>query len=164
MKRSAPFAPAARPGTTGATRISLAVALAAALLAGCSDRDPVTTTPVFHVGTPTNRSSVESWELNREPFYTQPGVNPGQIVAPPAPRPSERGFELYDPIASTVFQALNDAHIDTKYLTATAQNGVVVLSGSADNVRQLKKALAVAKGVHGVRRVDNEMTAASGGS
>lgn len=141
------------------TRNLGAAAILAILAAGCSPRDPVTRTPVYHDGTPTNRSSVQSWEINREPFYTQPGVNGGTPVTAPMPHASERGFEPYDPLASRVYQAIAQSRIDVKYITVTAKNGVVVLDGSLDTGDDVRKALEIASHIPGVTHVRNELTA-----
>jgi hypothetical protein len=132
--------------------------IAAVCLTGCSSQDPVTRTPYYHVGTPTNRSSVNSWELNREPYYTQPGVNAGTQVAPAARTASERGFEPYDPLAERVYSAMGTAGVHVKYISAAAKDGTVVLMGSADNHAQLVKALDVAGHVPGVKQVRNQLT------
>ena len=134
--------------------------LAAVLMGGCSSQDPVTRTPYYHVGTPTNRSSVQSWELNREPFYTQPGVNAGTQVAAPVQRGSQRGFEPYDPLAEQVYAAIGQSGVHAKYISATAKNGTVVLIGSVDTHAELLKAVDVAGHVPGVKLVRNQMTVA----
>ena len=93
-------------------------ALAAALttlIAGCSARDPVTQTPVYHIGTPTNRSSVNSWELDTAPINTQPGVYHGK-PAPLKAIASQRGFEPDDPTAQAVLRALTtEGQVSTQY-------------------------------------------------
>jgi hypothetical protein len=138
-----------------------AIAIAAmACLTGCSDQAPVTRTPDYHVGTPTNRSSVMSWELNHEPFYTQPGVNSGQQVPTPPTTASQRGFEPYDSVAGRVYTAIAAARINAKYISATAKNGNVVLIGSVDTEDQLKKTVDIAQHVQGVRQVRSELTVA----
>ena len=133
-------------------------AVAVALVAGCSAKAPITKTPDYHVGTPTNRSSVQSWELNKEPFYTQPGVNSGTQVAPIARTPSHRGFEPYDPLAQKTFSALLTGGVHVKYITATAKGDTVVLMGSANSVEQAQKALDIAEHVPGVKHVRNQLT------
>jgi hypothetical protein len=135
--------------------------LIAGFLGGCSYRQPVTKTPVYHNGTPTNRSTVQSWELNREPFYTQPGVNSGTQMPSPVPIGSQRGFEPYDPLAERVYNAIGTARVNVKYITVTAKNGKVVITGSADNPGQLRRALDIAARVTGVRHVRNELPAAN---
>jgi len=132
--------------------------LAVGCLAGCSSQDPVTQTPYYHVGTPTNRSTVDSWEPNREPYYTQPGVNAGTQVAAPVRTASERGFEPYDPLAERVYAAIGTSGVHVKYISAAAKNGTVVLMGSANNQAELVKALDVAGHVPGVKQVRNELT------
>jgi len=139
-------------------RALAASGIAVSCLAGCSSQDPVTRTPDYHVGTPTNRSSVNSWELNREPYYTQPGVNPGTKVAPAAQTASERGFEPYDPLAEQVYAAIGSAGVHVKYISAAAKNGTVVLMGSANSQAELVKALTIAGHVPGVKLVRNQLT------
>lgn len=127
-----------------------------ALLAGCSARDPVTQTPVYHAGTPTNRSSVDSWEL------TQP-VNPQQRVyggkpAKLTPITSQRGFEPDDPAAVAVFNALDaDTSVSTQYLSARAKNGVVILAGSVTTAAQKAHAVQVARAVPGIKYVADQV-------
>lgn len=127
------------------------------LLAGCSARDPETQTPVFHAGTPTNRSSVDSWELNSAPINTQPGVYRGKAAAP-KPIPSQRGFEPDDPEAQAVWNALSqDGQVSTQYLAARAKNGIVILSGSVTTPAQKARALKIARAVPGVRYLDSRV-------
>jgi len=133
--------------------VALPVALPAiALLAlpGCSAKDPVTATPSYHIGVKTNSSSVNSWEMNREPLYTQPGVNNGRPVTL-KPIPSQRGFEPNDPLAEDVYAALQaDDSLPTRYLSASAKDGVVVLSGTLPSPALRAKAEALARAVPGV--------------
>lgn len=123
------------------------------IAAGCSRRDPPTTTPVYHVGTPTNRSSTNSDEANTEPFYTQPGVNGGRPVTL-KPIPSQRGFEPSDPLAEQVYAAIGaDGTVPTRYLTTGAKDGVVQLTGTVETAAQAAQAEKVARGVPGVKQL-----------
>ena len=125
------------------------------LLAGCSAKDPVTQTPVYHTGTPTNRSSTNSWELNSEPANTQPGRYHGK-PAPLRPIPSQRGFELNDPVARAVLAALSAAgQLPTEYLSVRAKHGAVILAGSVATAAQKSRAEAVARAVPGVTSLDS---------
>lgn len=127
------------------------------LLGGCSARDPVTQTPVYHAGAPTNRSSVNSWELNTEPIYTQPGVYHGK-PAPLKPIASQRGFEPDDPVAQAVFTALTaDGQVPTQYLSTRGKGGVVILIGSVSDARQKSRAEQLARAVPGVKRLDSRV-------
>jgi hypothetical protein len=127
------------------------------LLAGCSARDPVTQTPVYHVGTPTNRSSVNSWELNAAPANTQPGVYRGRPVRLKA-IPSQRGFEPDDPAAQAVLAALAaDGRVPTQYLSASGKGGVVILIGGVSTPAQKARAEALARRAPGVRRLDSRV-------
>lgn len=127
-----------------------------ALLTGCSARDPVTQTPVYHVGTPTNRSSVDAWELSQ-------AVNPQQRVysgkpAPLSPIASERGFEPDDPAAVAVLNALDaDGSVPTQYLSARAKNGVVILAGSVTTAAQKSHAVQLARAVPGTKYVADQV-------
>ena len=104
-------------------------------LGGCSRSDPPTLTPVFHTGTPTNRSSTNSWEIGHEPFYTQPGVNGGRRVTL-KPIPSQARMEPDDPLALAVFRAIAaDGTIPTRYLETSAHNGVVQIVGTVTDRR-----------------------------
>ena len=127
------------------------------LLTGCSARDPVTQTPVFHTGTPTNRSSVNSWELNSEPANTQPGLYHGRPVYL-KPIASQRGFEPDDPVAQAVLTALmSEGSVPTQYLSARAKNGVVILTGSVTTARQKAHAEQIARTVPGVKRLNSQV-------
>ena len=127
-----------------------------ALLTGCSARDPVTQTPVYHVGTPTNRSSVDSWELSQ-------AVNPQQRVyggkpAKLTPIASQRSFEPDDPAAVAVLNALDaDGSVSTQYLSARAKNGVVILAGSVNTAAQKTRAVQIARAVPGIKYVADQM-------
>jgi len=124
---------------------------------GCSAKDKPTLTPVYHYGTMTNSSSVNSWELYTDPNHTQPGAYHG---APATLRtvPSLRGFEPYDPLAVTVFAALSaDNSLNTRYLSAGAKNGVVVLVGTVPTKAQRIQAENIAKKVTGVHEVRDQI-------
>ena len=128
-----------------------------ALLAGCSAKDPVTQTPVYHIGTPTNRSSVNSWELNSEPVNTQPGLYHGKPVTL-KPIPSQRGFEPDDPVAQAVMNALMaDSTVPTQYLSARAKDGAVILTGSVTTAAQKTRAEQIAQAVPGVKHLSSQI-------
>ena len=134
-----------------------ALAAAVILVTGCSARDPVTQTPVYHIGTPTNRSSVNSWELDTAPLNTQPGVYRGKPVRLKAIA-SQRGFEPDDPTAQAVLRALAaDGQVPTLYLSASGKGGVVILIGSVSNAAQKARAARIARAVPGVRRLDDRV-------
>ena len=124
---------------------------------GCSAKDKPTFTPIYHYGTMTNSSTVNSWELNTDPTHTQPGAYHG---APATLRtvPSLRGYEPYDPLAVTVFSALSaDNTLNTRYLSAGAKNGVVVLVGTVPTKAQRVQAENIAKKVAGVHEVRDQI-------
>lgn len=132
------------------------------LLAGCSAKDPPNTTPSYRNGTPTNRSTTNSWELYHEPVYTQPGVNGGKPVTVKAIR-SQRGFEPYDPLAEQVYLALtSDPTLPTRYLTASAKGSIVLLSGTVPTAAQKTQAASIARKVPGVTEVRNQITITGG--
>ena len=84
---------------------------------------------------------------------TQPGAYHG---APATLRnvPSLRGYEPYDPLAVTVFAALNaDSSLNTRYLSAGAKKGTVMLVGTVDSKAQHDLALSDARKVSGVHSV-----------
>ena len=123
---------------------------------GCSARDPVTQTPVYHIGTPTNRSSVDSWELAR-PGNPQQRVYGGKPVSL-TPIASQRGFEPDDSAARLVLTALEaDGHVSTQYLSARAKNGVVILTGSVTTAAQKSRAVQIARAVPGVKYVADQV-------
>ncbi len=131
--------------------------LAGLLLAGCSARDPVTQTPVYHSGTPTNRSSVNSWELDTAPLNTQPGVYSGKPVHLKAIA-SQRGFEPDDPAAQAVLNALTrDGQVPTLYLSASGKDGVVILIGGVPSPAQKARAGQIARAVPGVTRLEDRV-------
>jgi len=124
---------------------------------GCSAKDKPTITPVYHVGTMTNSSSVNSWELYTDPMHTQPGAYHGK-PANLRTVPSLRGFEPYDPLAVAVFAAMSaDTTLNTRYLSAGAKNGVVVLVGAVGTKAQRDQAVSDAKKVAGVHEVRDQI-------
>ncbi len=144
-------------------KLILAALLCLPLLAGCSAKDPDTQTPVYHSGTPTNRSSTNSWELNGEPANTQPGLYRGK-PAPLRPIASQRGFELNDPVARAVLAALAaDGRIPTDYLSVRAKRGAVILTGSVATAAQKAQAEAVARRTPGVTSLDSTRLVVSTG-
>lgn len=127
------------------------------LLAGCSAHDPVTQTPVYHTGTPTNRSSVDSWELS-QPIHPEKQIPKDRVATPLTSMASQRGFEPDDPLAITVFNALDaDPTMSTQYLSARAKNGVVILAGSVTTAAQKSHAAQIARAVPGVKYVADNL-------
>lgn len=130
--------------------------LLALLLTGCSAHDPVTQTPVYHPGTPTNRSSVDSWELS-QPIHPEKQVPSGK-TAPLTSGVSQRGFEPDDPAAIAVFNAIDaDPTLSAQYLSARAKNGVVILAGSVTTAAQKTRAAQIARAVPGVKYVADKI-------
>jgi len=135
----------------------LPVAGAALALTGCSAKDPVTQTPVYHIGTPTNSSSANSWELGQPGLNIQPGRYRGKGVVLPA-IPSQRGFEPGDPLALAVQGALAaDPRVPTRYLTISAKAGTVVLGGSVTNPAQKVLAVQIARRIPGVKILQDKI-------
>jgi len=127
-------------------------------ISGCSPRASMTGTPVVHAGTPTNRASVNSTDLYREPFYTQPGVNSGKPFTL-KPIASQRGFEPNDPLAEAVYAALvQNGELNKRYFAVSAKDGVVKLVGSVSDKAQKAAAESTARAVPGVKRVLSELT------
>ena len=126
-------------------------------VAGCSAKDPVTQTPVYHVGTPTNRASANSWELDQAGVNLQPGRYHGKPVVLPTV-PSQRGFEPNDPLAQAVLDALfRDSRLSTRYLSVSAKNGVIRLEGSVTNAAQKTLAEQIARRVPGVKTLQSRI-------
>ena len=132
------------------------------LLTGCSAKEAPDTTPTFHVGTPTNRSSINSWEIG-----TQAGRGPtgatfnGRPLLKPIP--SEMGYEPNDPVALQVYSALSADHdLDTRYVSPKAKNGVVILIGTVDTLAQKAQIEKITRSIPGVKKVKSELTVAHG--
>ena len=131
-------------------------------LTGCSPKDPPTYTPTYKYGVQDNRSTTNSYQMNGEPRYTQPGANSGPQVTL-KPIASQRGFEPYDPVAEQVYMALNaDGALPARYLSARAKDGIVILSGTVQNIAQKARAEQIARAVPGVRELRNKITIATG--
>ena len=132
-------------------------------LVGCSAKDPVTQTPVYHIGTPTNSASANSWELNQAGANLQPGRYAGKTITLPAV-PSQRGFEPGDPLANAVRAAFaRDNRLSARYITVSALNGVVVLEGSVTTPLQKAVAAQTAGGVPGVTAVRSRIVVVPAG-
>jgi hypothetical protein len=133
-----------------------------ATLAGCSSHDTPPATPVDSATTPTNRSFTNSTDQPNTPFYTQPGVNPGQHVAL-KPIPSQAGFSPNTPLALAVYNALSSSsNLDSHYIAAQSKGNVVLLVGSVKSAADKAQAEAIAKKQTGVTSVVDKLTVASG--
>lgn len=79
--------------------------------------------------------------------------------------PSQRGFEPYDPLALRVYQALmGDATLPSRYLTTSAKDGAVILSGTVQTPAQKTLAERIARGVPGVTDLRSSLTVTGGGT
>ena len=141
------------------TRISAVLALAAlgATLVGCSRKDPVTTTPSYHIGTPTNSASANSWELGQYGNTIQPGRYSGKTVTLPDV-PSQSGFEPNDPLAAAVRDAFaRDQSLSARFITVSAKRGIVILEGSVTTPAQRTLAAQIAGNAPGVKAVQSKI-------
>jgi hypothetical protein len=131
-------------------------------LTGCSAKDPPNYTPVYKYGVQDNRSTTYSYQINGEPRYTQPGVNAGKPVTL-KPIPSQRGFEPYDHVAEQVYMAFNaDGALPARYLTASAKDGIVILSGTVPTANDRTRAEQIARGVAGVKEIRDKIVVNKG--
>ena len=133
------------------------IVAAAVVLGGCSAKDPVTRTPVYHVGTPTNRSTTYSWVPHNEPYNVQPGLKGGNPSRPITDAPWHPRFEPYNPLATSVYNAVKAAGVDITYITAAAKGDAVVLDGRLSTASERDKALTAARSVRGVKTVIDHM-------
>jgi len=137
--------------------LCLLMPLSLVMLAGCSRKDPVTPTPSYHIGTPTNSASVNSWELGQPGNTIQPGRYSGQTITLPDV-PSQSGFEPGDPLALAVRDAFSrDKTLSARFITVSAKNGIVILEGSVTTPAQKALAAQIARGVPGVRSVQSKI-------
>lgn len=138
----------------------LAVMGLAVVMVGCSAKDPDTTTPYYHVGTPTNSSSVNSWELNNEPYYTQPGANSGKPVNMPTVPYTPR-YEPNDPTAKAVYKAIVDNDtVPVQYVAIVGHDGDVQIMGSVETATQRARVTEIARKVPGIHTVENKLQVA----
>ena len=134
-----------------------ALAVLGATLVGCSRKDPVTTTPSYHIGTPTNSASANSWELSQSGNTIQPGRYSGKTVTLPDV-PSQSGFESNDPLAVAVRDAFaQNSSFSARFLTVSAKRGIVILEGSVTTPAQRTLAVHIAGTVPGVKAVQNKI-------
>ena len=135
----------------------LLLPLSLVTLAGCSRKDPVTTTPSYHIGTPTNSASANSWELSQPGNTIQPGRYSGQAVTLPD-IPSQSGFEPGDPLAAAVRDAFSrDTTLSARFITVSAKRGTVILEGSVTTSAQRALAAQIAGSVPGVKAVQSKI-------
>ena len=133
------------------------VSLSLAALVGCSRKDPVTPTPSYHIGTPTNSASANSWELSQPGNTIQPGRYSGKAVTLPD-IPSQSGFEPGDPLALAVRDAFSrDKTLSARFLTISAKRGTVILEGSVTTSAQRTLAAQIAGSVPGVKAVQSKI-------
>lgn len=87
----------------------------------------------------------------------------GEKAAPPAAPQTETkttvGTEIDDSAITTKVKSalMADADVKSFDIKVETSKGVVQLSGFVDNQGQIDRAIAVAKGVEGVKSVDNKM-------
>ena len=137
--------------------VCLLMPLSLVMLASCSRKDPVTPTPSYHIGTPTNSASANSWELGQSGNTIQPGRYSGQTITLPDV-PSQSGFEPGDPLALAVRDAFSrDKTLSARFITVSAKNGIVILEGSVTTPAQKALAAQIARGVPGVRSVQSKI-------
>jgi len=121
---------------------AVAAALAGTLLAGCEKR---TTT----VDTPAGRTTATTVEPNRS--VTQTMSRAGDAAGDAAITAKVKTALLADPDVKAL-----QIDVDT-------HDGVVTLNGTADGRDNVEKAVQIAKGVDGVKSVENRMTVKTSG-
>lgn len=91
------------------------------------------------------------------------GPQPAPAPAPGEPKPEAKttmGTDIDDSTITTKVKAalLADADVKGLDIKVETRKGEVYLSGFVDNQAQMDRAVTVAKGVEGVKNVDNKMT------
>jgi hypothetical protein len=123
-------------------------------LCGCSHHDAPTLTPHENPATPTYRSTVNSYELNTAPRYTQSGVNGGEPATLPA-IPSPDRYSQNTPLATAVYNTVRvDSSIDSRYLTIYSKGGTVKLTGTVKK-KDLSKILKLVHTQPGLKNIDD---------
>ena len=84
---------------------------------------------------------------------------PGEPKSEAQTAPTTIGTEIDDATVTTKVKTalLTDSYVKGLDIKVETRKGEVQLSGYVDNQQQIDKAVAIAKGIEGVKNVDNEM-------
>lgn len=128
--------------------VALAVVAAAALLSACEKKTTVTDTPAGSSSTMSSTTSVSA---------TPAASN---AMAATASAMDKAGDAAGDAVITGKVKSLFLVDTDVKGLQidVDTKNGVVSLNGTADTSSHSDKATTIAKGVDGVKSVDNKLT------
>lgn len=126
------------------TPIALTVLAAAALLVAC---ERTTTVTQISPGTTTTTTTVG------------PSTAASSAMAATASAMDKAGHAAGDAIitGSVKTKLLADADVKAMLIDVDTKDGVVTLSGSADNAGNAEKAVSLAKGTEGVKSVENKL-------
>jgi len=131
-------------------------ALIGLAVAGCSARQEPPVTPTMQAATPTNRGTVNSWELTIGKIHTEPGLASARIPLIPD-SVVQQGYEPSDPLAVAVYNELVHQKLETQFVVAAAKQGTVMLEGVVGDDAQKTRIGQAAKGVAGVKKVVNDL-------
>jgi hypothetical protein len=128
---------------------SFALLTVVVALSGCMHKDAPPQTPSENTATPTYRSTVNSYEMNTAPKYTQSG-NGGEPATLPA-IPSPARFSQNTPLANAVYSSIPS--VESKYIVVASKGSTVKLTGTVTKA-ELPSVLADAIKPTGVKQVD----------
>jgi hypothetical protein len=133
------------------------VAAAVVAVAGCSAHEQPPTTPDVRAAIPTNRATINSWELAMGQVNVRPGYAASSPVALVPRARLDQGFEPSDPAAVAVYTALVRRKLETKYIATAAKDGTVLLEGVVSDDSQKAIVAQIAAAVPGVKKVVNDL-------
>jgi hyperosmotically inducible protein len=127
---------------------ALSIVAAASLLAACEKKTTVTDTPAGSSATTSTTTTVS------------PSTAASSAMAATASAMDKVGDAAGDTLITGKVKTLLLADTDVKGLKidVDTKNGIVSLSGTADTAGHSDKATTIAKGVDGVKSVDNKLT------
>jgi|GEM_PF-4199944 len=123
-------------------------------VSGCTHHDAPPKTPTENPATPTYRSTVNSYEQNTAPRYTQSGINGGEPASLPSVASPDR-YSQNTPLATAVYNTIRvKAPEDSRYLAIYSKGTSVKLTGTIKK-SDLPAVLALIKSQPGLKSIDD---------
>lgn len=149
--------------------MTAAVSLALAGLAGCGDREgdtsdiskaPDTTTTTPPATTPSTPPATSSTPPAGDSTATAPGAGTGGEMS--SDRSAGQAVDDATVTAKVKAALMAESGVDGTKINVDTMNGRVTLKGEVPDKTMIDKAVQVAKGVEGVKDVDNQLSAGGG--
>ncbi len=142
----------------------LAMTVLGVLLTGCNRNTGSDATPGANTGAPAAPAADANAPPPPAPAPESSAASPGSMSSAASDMAAAAGGAVDDTVITTKVKAalMEDSDVKGVDIHVETSKGDVTLSGTVASQAQIDKAVGIARGIEGVKNVDNKLTAKAG--